>query len=102
MKIKLFEQYTFDIENDIGDEYAKFIISKFIDEDLGGKTLEDVFYEIGKNDEFDEGEHDDAVIYSIINYIEDMLEQAKKLKTIKEITWDRLPAIDKATNKFNL
>ena len=100
MKIKKFEAYNMDYENDIGEEYAKFIIAKYMDEEISGKTLEDAFYEVGK-DEF-EDEHDDVVIYSIIQYTQNILKQAKNLKTIKEITWDRLPEIDKSTKKYNL
>ena len=61
-----------------------------------GKTLEDIYFEIGKSDGFEDGEHDDAVIYSIITYLEKMLKQAKNLKPVSEI------AIDRTSNKYNL
>lgn len=95
--IKKFEEYNngqVDIEGDVGEEYAKVIISKYIDEDANGKSLEDIFYSIGKGDELIDV--DDAIIYSIIEYLEDMLSQAKKLRKIKDI------ALDKETKKFNL
>jgi len=95
VKIKLFEEYKINRDEDIGDEYAKMIISKSIDDENDGKTLEDTFYEIGKS-ELEDGEHDEAVIYSIIDYLEKKLFEAKNLKTISEIR------IDRETQKFNL
>lgn len=47
MKIKKFEKYNIDIENgDIPEEYAKLIISAYIDKDLDDISLEDVFADI--------------------------------------------------------
>jgi len=81
MIIKKFEEYKFDYEDDITEEYAKFIISKTIDE--RDKSLEDIFYEVGKSDELEEQQ--DSVQTSIIIYLEKLLKDAKNLRTIEEI-----------------
>jgi hypothetical protein len=99
MKIKLFEEYEMEYDGDIGEEYAKMVISKYIDNDLDNKTLEDTFYDLLKDDDAvlnDGDEHDEAIIYSIIRYLEETLTQARKLKKIKQI------GLNREAKKFNL
>jgi len=95
MNIKKFEAYNMDYDiNDIGDEYAKLIISKFIDEERQDKSLEDVFYEIAISDELEE--HQESVKYSMIMYLTKLLSKTKKLKSVEKI------GLDKETKKYNL
>jgi len=51
MKIKKFnENYELDESNDIGEEYAKLVISHYIDNLNDGKTLQDSFDYYCKDD----------------------------------------------------
>ena len=43
MKIKLFEKYEYDDSGDIADEYAKEIISEYLDNLIDEKPLQEVF-----------------------------------------------------------
>jgi len=76
MNIKKFEAYNMNYENDISEEYAKIIISKYIDHNLEGKTIEDIFYEVGISNELEE--HQESVKYSMIIYLSNLLKKKKK------------------------
>lgn len=95
MKIKKYsEKYEFTYDGDIATEYAKFIISKFLDEEEE-KTLEDIFYEIAKSDDLiDEGNDDRAsfVKDEILLITKQLYDMAKKIRTVDEI----------AASKYNL
>ncbi len=86
MKIrKFFEQYELDLDNgEIGEEYAKMIISKFIDKDADGSTLEQIYKDVVKADNLDE---DQAffVRQDLIIYTKDLLNQAQKIRDIYKI-----------------
>jgi hypothetical protein len=43
MKIKLFEKYEYDDSGDIDEEYAKEIISEYLDNLIDDKPLQEVF-----------------------------------------------------------
>jgi len=87
MDIKKFEQYKFDDDNDnIGAEYAKIIISKFIDNDTTFSkklTLENILHEIVKDEELDESQQY-IIIQELIDYTHTLNSNANQVKTIFE------------------
>lgn len=92
MKIKKYtEKYEFTYDGDIATEYAKFIISKFLDEDEDGKTLEEIFYEIAK-DELVEGEDEDRANFvknEILLITKQLYDMAKKIRPLEQIAGDK-------------
>ena len=90
MKLKRFEAYTLDTEDDIAIEYAKLIVSTYIDK-KNEETLESVYVDIIKGDEIDESE-----AYIIKNELQDYLyslyKEAAKIIKIQDIE----------TSKYNL
>ena len=90
MKLKRFEAYTIDTDDDIAIEYAKLIISEYIDK-KNDETLESVYADIIKGDEIAESE-----AYIIKNQLQDYLyglfEEDKEIRKIQDI----------ATSKYNL
>lgn len=87
MKIEKFnEKYkNFDAEySDIAEEYAKLIISEFIDKQDDISTLESVYANIIKGDELEE---DQAIMIreSLINYLSALCEDAENIRDIEDI-----------------
>jgi hypothetical protein len=81
MKIKKFnENYNIDYEGDIGTEYAKFILSEYIDKELDGKSLQEIFIEIVESDELEESQ-EYIVIQELKEVCYDIYKQSQKLKT---------------------
>ena len=90
MKFKTFEEYKdFDAEySDLAKEYAKLIISTYIDKKDEDYTLEYVFADIIEGDEL----HEDQEIMikeSLTDYLENLLEESKKIRDVDEIQSDR-------------
>ena len=87
MKLKKFEEYTLDVDGDIAEEYAKLIVSKYIDK-KNDESLESVYATIIKGDEIEEGN-----AYIIKNTLQDYLynlyEEASKIRKIIEIEKDK-------------
>ena len=83
MKIKKFESYTIDTDDDISIEYAKLIVSAYIDK-KDDESLESVYAEIVKGDELEE---DQAYIIKneLQDYLYKLFEEAKKIRPIIEI-----------------
>lgn len=95
MNIKKFEKYKMELDfSDISTEYAKKIISEFIDSDLNDVSLEEIFYKNGKYGQLED--HDEIIRNTIIDYLEKMLKSAKKLRSLKEI------GLDLETKNYNL
>lgn len=85
MKIKKFENYTIDIDGgEISEEYAKLIISKFIDEQLNERSLENIFHETIKEDQLDQ-EQANMIKYAMIDYLKYLVEKTKGIRQIHEI-----------------
>jgi len=87
MKIEKFnEKYKkFDSEySDITEEYAKLIISEFIDKQDNVSTLESVYAKIIKIDDLDE---DQAIMIkeSLIDYLTRLQSDAENIRDIEEI-----------------
>jgi hypothetical protein len=85
--IKKFEKYTIDIDlGEIGEEYAKYIISKFIDSD--DITLEKVYADLINRDDLD-----DSQAYIIKNeilvYLSYLINEAKKIRDILTINAEK-------------
>ena len=84
--IKTFEKYkNFDAEySDIAEEYAKLIISEFIDRQDDVSTLESVYAEIVKGDELEE---DQAIMIkeSLVDYLSSLSQEAENIRDIEEI-----------------
>ena len=86
MEIKKFEAYEMDIDmGDMGDEHAKSVISDFIDNELKDKTLEECFEKMAIDNDLDGAdggtrELRENVKVSLINYLQDMLDNSMKLK----------------------
>lgn len=91
MKINRFnEKYNIDLDSDdIAIEYAKHIISEFIDKENEGITLEKVFYDIVKGDEIDKIEMESHVKVEIVFYLDYLLKEAKKIRKIPQIEADK-------------
>ena len=84
MKIQKFEKYSMDMDNgDIAEEYAKLIISQFIDTDEKF-NLEGVFIDTIKIDNLDE-DNANMIKQGMINYLEYLLICAKKIRMMHEI-----------------
>lgn len=90
MKIKRFnEKYKIDTDysSGISEEYAKFIVSKYLDnvdkDDNKIVTLQDVFNVIISGDELEE-DQEILIIEDLRNLGEDIAKQASKLKTSEE------------------
>ncbi len=91
MKIKKFENYNFNYNEDISTEYAKYILSKYMDDEIDNNiSLEEVYVDTIKKDEL----NDQATIikYELISYLENLLEKAKDIRSIYKID----------ANKYNL
>jgi hypothetical protein len=72
------EDYKMDIEGaeDISEEYAKLIISKWVDSD--GKPLQYIFDEVVQGDELHD--HTDVVYSSLTKMVDDLVQQAHNIK----------------------
>jgi len=88
MEIKKFEKYEIDQEYEIGEEYAKFIISQFMDRESGGSTLESIYAEIVKGDDLDEVQ-EEIIRHEIIEYAKHIYDDAKKIRELQEIDADK-------------
>jgi hypothetical protein len=84
MKIKKFEKYNIDIENvDIPEEYAKLIVSQYIDTDLDNISIEDIFADIIKSDQlYDQA---DIIKQEMLTYIKKLFNDTRKIRSIEEI-----------------
>lgn len=82
-KVKQFEEYTLDLDGNISEEYAKLIISTYI-EKKDDETLESVYADIINGDELDE---DQAYIIKneLQDYLYNLYEEAKNIRKIIEI-----------------
>jgi hypothetical protein len=84
MKIKKFENYDIDIENgEIPEEYAKLIISKYIDSELDNISLEDIFADIIKNDNL--YEEANIIKHEMLTYIKKLFNETRGIRDIYEI-----------------
>jgi len=89
MKIKLFEEYKLDSGGDIATEYAKQIISKFIDKDITENlTLEQIFHKIVKDDNLNESQQH-IIIQELIEYTYNLNDNANQVRTILKSTTDK-------------
>lgn len=83
MKIKKFEKYELDLDGEIAEEYAKLIISTYLDK-KNDESLESVFAEIIRKDEL--GEDEEYIIKNILqDYLYNLFEDASKIKKVHEI-----------------
>jgi len=88
MKIRKFnEKYEIDLDGDIAREYAKLIISEFLDRENDEITLEDIYKE--NLEDFIEDDDDDFredIIKAEIIEVLDMLKiQARKIRRLMDI-----------------
>ncbi len=82
MNIKKFEEYKIvDEHDDIGDEYAKIILSRFIDTELDGKTIQNIYNDIIIEEELDDSQ-EEMILYAIYEYSKEIAKEAKELKTL--------------------
>jgi len=89
MKIKLFEEYKLGSGGDIAMEYAKQIISKFIDKDITENlTLEQIFHKIVKDDDLDESQQH-IIIQELIEYTYNLNGKARQVRTLLKSTTDK-------------
>ncbi len=86
MEIKKFETYTRNEDGDISVEYAKIILSKYIDDQIDDKSLEDAFYNIGEN-VFEN--HAESVKTDLIDLLRGLLHDAHTIRTFVEIKADK-------------
>lgn len=92
MIIKKFEEYKFPMEhNDIADEYAKIILSKFIDEDLDDISMQKIYNDIIKEEELEE-DQEKSILDSLYRYSTELAKKASKVKTL----------ISSEASKYNL
>lgn len=86
--IKRFEKYKMDIDQgDLGEEYAKYVVSKYIDSP-DNITLEKVYADLVNKDNLDESQ---AYIIKneILVYISYLLNEAKKIRDILTINAEK-------------
>lgn len=90
MKIDKFnEKYEMDTDfkSEISTEYAKLILSEYIDkyddEDDNKDSLQKVYVNIIKNDELDESQ-ELMIIESLEDFTTELINYVKKLKTVEE------------------
>ena len=82
--IKKFEEYTLDIDGgEIAEEYAKLILSTYIDK-KDGESLESVYKDIIVGDQLDE---DQAYIIknTLQDYLYTLFDEAKDIRKILDI-----------------
>ena len=82
-KIKKFEEYELDVDGgEIAQEYAKLIISTYIDRT--NETIESVYAEVIKGDQLDE---DQAYIIKqeLQDYLYNLYEESSKIRKIIDI-----------------
>jgi len=92
MKIQKFEKYNMDIDNgSIAEEYAKSIISKYIDtdvpyvngDDANWHKLEKIYAEVIKGDNIED--HGDVIKNEMIDYLIYLVKNVKKIRPLYEI-----------------
>lgn len=89
MKIRKFnEKYKLDLEDDIGTEYAKYIISKFIDKENDGASIESIYKEVIEDEDLDEHQAE-IVKYMIETWLSNTLKFAKKIRPLFQIDSDK-------------
>lgn len=82
MIIKKFEEYKFPMEHDdIGDEYAKIILSRFIDGDLDGISMQKIYNDIIKEEGLEE-EQEELILDSLSRYSTELAKKANDIKTL--------------------
>lgn len=89
MKVQKFnEKYDLDLEyDDITVEYAKLIISTYIDK-KNEETLESVFLDVIKGDDLDD-DRAEMIKPELLNYIKNLYNDAKSIRQIHEIESDK-------------
>ena len=88
MNLKKFEEYEIDNDGDnIAIEYAKYIISEYLDK-KNDETLESVYSEIIKGDKLDE-ELEYIIKNELQDYLYNLYENARKIRKIIKITADK-------------
>lgn len=89
MKIQKFnEKYDLDLEyDDITVEYAKLIISTYIDK-KNEETLESVFLDVIKGDDLDD-DRAEMIKSELLDYLKNLYNDAKVIRKIHEIEADR-------------
>jgi len=81
--IKIFEKYELDFDSDIGEEYAKLIISTYIDK-KNDETLESVYCDIIKKDKL--AEYQEYIVKNILqDYLYELFEKSKEITNVIEI-----------------
>lgn len=90
MKIKKFEAYQIDEEDDIVIGYTKLIISIYLDK-KNGETLESVYADVVKGDEIEE-DNANIIKNELQDYLYNLYEEASKIRSIVEIN----------ANKYNI
>jgi len=90
MKIKKYkENYKMDQEEgDIAEEYAKFILSEYLDKHIDGVTLEDVFRSVVDVDELDE-DQEYIIKQELMDLSYNIVQGAKKIRKKLEIDTDK-------------
>lgn len=83
MKIKKFEKYELDIDGEIAEEYAKLIISTYLDK-KNEESLEEIFADIIKGNNLQESE-EYIVKNTLQDYLYQLFEEAKEIKKIYQI-----------------
>lgn len=87
MKVQKFEKYKWNIDSgNIATEYAKVIISKYIDEetDTSVADFERIYLNVINGDELDTDQAD-IIKSEMIEYLEYLTKNAKKIRPLHEI-----------------
>jgi len=85
MLIKRFnEKYEIEYENNIAIEYAKCILSEFIDKINDDITLEEVYFDFIKGDDLEQDQAD-MIKSELMRLLLDTLKEAKTLREIHKI-----------------
>jgi hypothetical protein len=85
MKINKFnEKYKSDFENDISREYAKCILSEFIDKENNDATIEEVYYDFIKGDDLEQHQAD-MIKSQLMIFLQNTLKETKILRDIYKI-----------------
>ena len=81
--IKKFEEYELDYENEMSEEYAKLILSTYIDK-KNDESLESVYADIIRDDET-AVEHEYIIKNNLQDYLYNLYSEAKNIRKIIDI-----------------
>ena len=90
--IKKFEEYTLDVDTgDMAEEYAKLILSTYIDKQ-DGESLESVYKEVIVGDKLDDQEQEEVIKTALTHYLHKLYKDSKYIRNVLDIE----------SNKYNL